>query len=90
MKWVRSVLTDDKGEFDTGRILAPIAVAGMLLLNGWAVVVNVQHFDPQALGVGIGSVLGGLAAYLWGDKRPTPGVDPPAVEGEVKKKGILS
>ncbi len=73
--WMRSILTDHQGEFDTGRILTPIVVVGMLglaVLDTWK---NGAHFDAQAFGIGIGAVLAGLAAYLWGDtKRPDPSV----------------
>ncbi len=70
--WWRTALTDRNGDFDTGRILTPVVVVGMLLLATTDVVLNHAHFDAQSFGTGIGAVLVGLAAYLWGDSKPTP------------------
>jgi hypothetical protein len=73
MKRLEMLVTDDNGHLDTGRLLTPIVVLAMLGIDAWAVIVNKQIFDAQQLGIGIASVLAGLAAYLWGDKKPTPG-----------------
>lgn len=68
------MLTDHAGEFDTGRILVAVVIVGMLLLTWLDVEQNKAHFNPQEFGIGIGAVLGGFAAYLWGDtKRPDTG-----------------
>lgn len=73
MKWIKSTLTDNYGEFDVGQILAPVAVVGMLGLEAWAIVVNHQAFSANDLGIGIGAVLTGLAAWKFGDaKSPRP------------------
>ncbi len=70
----RSALTDHAGEFDTGRILVAVTVVGMIAIAFIDVYLNKAKFDAGAFGVGIGAVLAGFAAYLWGDtKRPDPG-----------------
>jgi hypothetical protein len=70
--WIRSAVTDSHDEFDTGRIIAPVAVFSMIAISASDVLVNHAHFDAQGLGVGIGSVLVGLAGYLYGDAKHPP------------------
>lgn len=70
--WWRTALTDRNGDFDTGRIITPVAVFWVLSLSTYDTVVNGATFDAQKIGTGIGLILGGLAAYLWGDSKPTP------------------
>jgi len=67
--WIRSALTDHQGEFDTGRILVAVVIVVMLALQGYDVIVNLREFKPNDLGMGVAGVLGGFAAYLWGDTR---------------------
>ncbi len=72
--WYRSVFTDREGDFDTGRVLVAIVILSMCWLEWYDVVYNGVEFDAQKFGLGIAGVLGGFAAYLWGDTRrpPTP------------------
>lgn len=69
MSWLRSALTDAQGEFDVAQIMLPVAVIGMLFLDGWSVIVNKQPFDGNQLGIGIGAVIAALGAYKWGDSK---------------------
>ncbi|MEY2873709.1 MAG: hypothetical protein RLZZ373_1080 [Pseudomonadota bacterium] len=70
--WWRTALTDRNGDFDTGRILTPISIVWVLVLASYDVIVNHATFNAQEVGTGIGLILGGLAAYLWGDSKPSP------------------
>jgi hypothetical protein len=68
MKWLQSALTDHQGEFDAGRILVAVAMCG---LQAWDTGVNKVAFNAMTFGTGVGAVLAGFAAYLYGDaKRP--------------------
>lgn len=69
--WFRSALTDREGEFDTGRILVAIVAIWMCGIQGWDVMFNKHEFNAQSFGTGIGAVLVGFAAYLFGDRKPT-------------------
>jgi hypothetical protein len=62
MKWLHDAFTDNDGHFDTGRILVPAVILTMC----WKAL-NSTGYDPQSFGIGIGSVLTGFAAYLFGD-----------------------
>jgi len=71
--WWRSMLTDHAGEFDTGRILVAVVVVAMCAIQLLDVHYNKAVFKPNDFGIGIGAVLAGFAAYLYGDaKRPEP------------------
>lgn len=67
--YFRDLTTDNRDRVDSGRFIAPLAVISLILISAWDVAVNHAKFDPQALGVGIGAILGGLAAYLYGDAK---------------------
>lgn len=69
--WYRAIFTDRYGEFDTGRVLVAITILAMLYLE-WLDVDAGSDFDAQKLGTGIGAVLAGFAAYLYGDARSAP------------------
>jgi hypothetical protein len=72
MKWLKSALTDHQGDFDTGRILVAVVILAMCALQGWDTVVNKVVFNATTFGTGVGAVLAGFAAYLYGDaKRPS-------------------
>ncbi len=71
MKWLSALLTDRQDNPDTGRVLVPIAALAVLFIAGWDVIQNGNEFDPQGLGIGLGGILAGFAAYLIGD-RPMP------------------
>lgn len=69
----RSMLTDHNGDFDTGRILVAVVVVAMCAIQLLDVQYNKAVFKPNDFGIGIGAVLAGFAAYLYGDaKRPEP------------------
>lgn len=71
--WLRSALTDHNGDFDTGRILVAVVILAMCFVQWVDVQYNNATFKPNDFGVGVGSVLVGFAAYLYGDaKRPDP------------------
>lgn len=64
--WLRRALTDREGEPDTGRIMVPIVIGTMCYQAIFG-----DHYDPQQFGAGVGAVLLGFSAYLYGDaKRP--------------------
>jgi len=46
-----------------------VVIIAMLALQGYDVIVNLREFKPNDLGMGVAGVLGGFAAYLWGDTR---------------------
>jgi hypothetical protein len=71
MKWLQSALTDHQGEFDAGRILVAVVILAMCGLQAWDTGVNKVAFNAMTFGTGVGAVLAGFAAYLYGDaKRP--------------------
>lgn len=70
--WFRSILTDREGNFDTGRILVAVVVIGMIAVSGYDVIVNGREFKAGDFGYGVGAVLVGFGAYLWGDTRRPP------------------
>lgn len=81
----RAVFTDREGEFDTGRVLVAVVVLTMCGIAAF----HGDKFDPQGFGVGIGSVLGGFAAYLWGDtRRPPP--SPPTTTTTVQQTQVTT
>lgn len=64
--WVKRALTDREGEPDTARIMVPVVIGTMCYMA-----VTGEHYEPQSFGIGIGAVLAGFSAYLYGDaKRP--------------------
>lgn len=69
--WYRATLTDAAGEFDSGRLWVAVTVLAMVGISAYDVIVNGREFKANDLGIGVGAVLTGFAAYLWGDtKRP--------------------
>lgn len=70
--WFRSILTDREGNFDTGRILVAVVVIGMIAVSAYDVIVNHREFKAGDFGYGVGAVLVGFGAYLWGDTRRPP------------------
>lgn len=68
----REVLTDHADEFDTGRFLALVTVLAGVLLSAWSVIVQGKPFDAQSYGIGVGGLLTGLAAYIFGDAKAKP------------------
>lgn len=65
----RDVLTDLHDDFDTGRFLALITVVAGVFLAAWTVMIQGKAFDAQSYGIGVGGLLTGLAAYLFGDAK---------------------
>ena len=65
----RDLVSDNRDRVDSGRFIAPIAVLALVAISAFDVIVNHAKFDPQALGLGIGSILAGLAFYLYGDAK---------------------
>lgn len=69
--WYRSILTDHNGDFDMGAVLVGVVTVFMCANSGFDTVMLHTKFDAQSFGIGIAAVLGGFAAYKWGDaKRP--------------------
>lgn len=67
----RGVLTDHNGDFDMGAVLVGFVAIFMCVAQWYATSVNGDTFNPQEFGIGIAAMLGGFAAYKWGDaKRP--------------------
>lgn len=67
--WYRATLTDVRGEYDSGRIWVAVTVLAMVGISAYDVMVNGREFKANDLGIGVGAVLTGFAAYLWGDTR---------------------
>jgi hypothetical protein len=63
MKWLHDAVTDREGAFDTARLLVPAVILTMC----WNAIMHADTYNPQSFGMGIGAVLGGFAAYLFGD-----------------------
>lgn len=84
--WYRSIFTDRNREFDTGRLLVNVVILTMCAI---AIKHGDSKFDYQSFGIGIGSVLGGFAAYLYGDAQrpPTPA---PSTVTEVKQTQVTT
>lgn len=69
----KSVSTDyDNHTFDTGRFLVVLVVIAMIFLQGWDVIAHAAKFDAQSFGTGIGALLLGLGAYIFGDNTKRP------------------
>jgi hypothetical protein len=77
-EWLRSIATDHNGDFDLGAILVGVVAVFMCLNSGYDTIILHKTFDAQAFGIGIGAMLGGFAAYKYGDaKRPTAAATAP-------------
>jgi hypothetical protein len=73
---LKSPWTDQYGEYDVANIMLGLSICAVIGLSGYATVVKGQVFDPQALGVGLASLITALGVYRWGDsktKRPDDG-----------------
>lgn len=69
--WYRSILTDHNGDFDMGAVLVGVVAVFMCSTSAYDTIANGREFNAQAFGIGMAAVLGGFAAYKWGDsKRP--------------------
>lgn len=69
--WYRSILTDHNGDFDMGAILVGVVALFMCINSGYDTIVLHTKFNAQEFGIGVAAMLGGFAAYKWGDaKRP--------------------
>jgi len=73
--WYRSIVTDHDGNFDTGRLLVNVVILTMCYIA----IVHGDKFEPQTFGIGIGSVLTGFAAYLFGDAQRPPAAAPSTI-----------
>lgn len=71
--WYRSILTDHNGDFDMGAVLVGAVTLFMCWNAGYDTMILHTKFDAQAFGIGIAAVLGGFAAYKWGDAKRPPG-----------------
>lgn len=86
--WYRSILTDHNGDFDMGAVLVGIVAIFMCSASAYDTTMNGREFNAQQFGIGVAAMLGGFAAYKWGDsKRPetttttTVGDPPPKPKG---------
>lgn len=71
MKFIRDLFTESDGTtWDLGRVQGTVAFASFLGAALWAYIIRGQMFDPQALGIGIGAVMGayGLMIKLKGSE----------------------
>lgn len=67
----RSILTDHNGDFDMGAVLVGVVAIFMCAAAGWDTLILNNPFNAQQFGIGVAAMLGGFAAYKWGDaKRP--------------------
>lgn len=69
--FAKSALGDPSGAWDAGRILVALTVVCMLAIQAYDVIGNGREFKAQDIGIGIGAVLTGFAAYLYGKKQET-------------------
>lgn len=67
----RSVMTDHNGDFDLGALLVAVVILVMCVVEAFDVKRG-KPFNPQEFGIGVAAVLGGFAAYKWGDARRPP------------------
>lgn len=69
------ILTDHNGDFDMGAVLVGVVCTFMCVASGFDVIGHGTKFNAQEFGIGIAAMLGGFAAYKWGDaKRPPSNV----------------
>jgi hypothetical protein len=87
--WYRSIFTDRDGDFDTGRVLVAVVILAMCWMQWYDVKWNETEFNAQSFGTGIGAVLAGFAAYLWGDTRRPPPI-PPSTTTTVQSTQVTS
>jgi hypothetical protein len=82
-KHLMNLLTGkDNQTLDVGRVALAASVAVFLALAIYSVVVLHDHWDPQAFGIGIASVLGGGGAGLALKAKTEPDPPAPAAGGE--------
>ncbi len=67
--WYRSILTDHNGDFDMGAVLVGVVAIFMCANSGYDTVILHTKFNAQEFGIGIAAMLGGFAAYKWGDSK---------------------
>lgn len=87
--WYRSLFTDREGDFDTGRVLVAVVILSMCWMQWYDVRYNGVEFDAQKFGLGIAGVLGGFAAYLWGDTRRPP-APVPSTTTSIKQEQVTT
>jgi hypothetical protein len=87
--WYRALFTDREQEFDTGRVLVAVVILAMCWMQWYDVRYNAVEFDAQKFGLGIAGVLGGFAAYLWGDTRRPP-APVPSTTTEFKQASVTT
>lgn len=68
-RWYVAPFTDSEGAVDNGSIVVAVTVLAVIGLSAYDVIHNGRPFNAAELGMGIGSVLAGFAAYRWGDAR---------------------
>jgi hypothetical protein len=87
--WYRSVFTDREGEFDTGRVLVAIVIFALIYFEYVHVTVHGNPFDAQSFGIAVAGILGGFAAYLYGDaKRPPAPV--PSTTTDIRQQQVTT
>ena len=84
--WYVSILTDRNREFDTGRLLVNVVILTMCAV---AIKTADANFNYQSFGFGIGGVLTGFAAYLFGDAQ-RPNTPAPSTVTEVKQTQVTT
>ncbi len=54
-----------------GAVLVGVVALFMCFNSGYDIIAHAKTFNAQEFGIGIAAMLGGFAAYKWGDaKRP--------------------
>lgn len=87
--WYRSVFTDRDGDFDTGRVLVAIVIFALIYFEYVHVAVHGNPFDAQSFGIAVAGILGGFAAYLYGDaKRPPAPV--PSTTTDIRQQQVTT
>ncbi len=87
----KDALTDFHNTADTGRIVTPIVLGAMIVIQIISTWKSPTHaFDPQSFGIGCASVIAALAAYIWGDAKgqQIAGPPPPGTVIDTTKRTI--
>lgn len=61
---LQRMFSQGDGSVDEAVVLGFVGMVSMVWLNYKGIVLNHQAFDPQAFGIGVGALLGGVVALM--------------------------